>query len=350
VATIAITGVSGLIGRRLVDALGARDDVDRIVGIDLVAPVGVTAPTFAFRVGDVTDPAIAEALTGADVVVHLAFRMASSRDREAMRAVNVEGTRTVVEAAHRAGVGRLVHLSSVVAYGAHPDNDVPLTEDSPLRGTPDYDYAQDKRDVEAWLWPWHAAHPELALSVLRPAAVLGPGVDNVATRLIELVRTPAVVGHRPPMQFVHVDDVVAAIVHVIDRGLDGAYNVCAEGWLPYDEVVDTIGRGMVEVPEELALTLVRGSWRAGVGELPGGVVQLLMHPWVMSAARLMATGWRPTRTNRETLAEAIVEHDDWVTLGRLRATRTVLAVASRVAAAAATLGVVLAVRRRRARP
>ena len=347
-ATVAVTGVAGLLGRRLVDALDAHPAVDRVVGVDLATPVGMTATRFAFRPGDVRDPAIADAFAGADVVVHLAFRIASSRDRSAMRAVNVEGTRTVVEAAHRAGVRRLVHLSSVVAYGAHPDNDLPLTEDSPLRGTPDYDYAEDKRDVEAWLWPWHREHPELALTVLRPAAVLGPGVENVATRLIEMVRTPAVVGHRPPMQFVHVDDVVSAIVHVIERDLDGAYNVCAEGWLPYDEVAAAIGRGTVEVPEELALTLVRGSWRAGVGELPGGVVRLLMHPWVMSPARLMATGWRPSFTNREALAEAVEEHDDFVTLGRLRTTRTALAVAGRVAAAAATLGVVLAVRRRRA--
>ena len=345
--SIAITGVGGLIGRRLVAALAAVDGVERIVGIDVTTPTGLDVPAFAFRPGDVRDPAIVEAFHGIDVLIHLAFLLDPLRDETAMRTVNVEGTRTTLEAARAAGVGHVVHLSSVVAYGAHPDNDLPLTESSALRGTPGYSYAEHKREVEEWLWPWHADDPTMALTVLRPAAVLGEGADNTTTRLLELPRSPAVRGHRPPLQFVHIDDVITAIVHVVVNRLEGAFNLCAEGWLPYDEVVETVGRGMVEVPEEVAFAVVDGAWRLGLGAHPPGVVHLLMHPWVMSADRLIDTGWRPTRTNREALAESVAQHREDVSIGRLRTTRTRLAIAGRLAAAGAVAAVVAGVRRRR---
>lgn len=348
--TVAITGASGLIGRRLVDVLEARDDVTRIVGLDVTVPTGVRGPRYVHHAADVRDAnAVRAALSGVDVVVHLAFLIDSHRDGDHMRSVNVDGSRTVLEAAHAAGARRIVHLSSVVAYGAHPDNDLPLTEASALRGTADYDYSEHKREVEEWLWPWHADRPGPRLTVLRPAAVLGPGVDSVVTRLMELPRMPAVAGHRPPLQFVHVDDVVSAIVHVIDHELDGAYNVCSEGWVPYDEVVAMVGREMLEVPAGVAASAADLGWRLGLTGYPVGVVQLLMHPWVMSAARLTATGWHPRHTNREALAETLAEHGDRVLIGRWRTSRTAVAITGRVLGAAAIVGVVAAIRRRRRR-
>jgi len=349
VTTVAITGASGLIGRGLVAALEAREDVTRIVGLDVAVPEGVRSPRYVHRIVDVRDPGIRDALEGVDVLVHLAFLIDSHRDGDLMRAINVEGTRTVIEAAHAAGVGRVVHLSSVVAYGAHPDNDLPLTETSALRGTPGYDYSEHKREVEEWLWSWHADHPELRLTVLRPAAVLGPGVESVVTRLLELPRMPAVAGHRPPLQFVHVDDVVTAIEHVMVEDLDGVYNVCAEGWLPYDEVVTAVGRGLVEVPLGVATGAADLGWRLGLTGYPVGVVQMLMHPWVMSSARLTATGWHPRHTNRDALAETLAEHGDRVLIGRWRTSRTAVAIGGRVLGAAAIAGAVAAVRRRRRR-
>lgn len=316
--TIAITGVAGLLGRRLVRSLEQRSDVSRIVGLDRRTPQGLISPRFVFRQLDVRGPEVGQALRGVDVLIHLAFQLDPIHDESLMRAVNVDGTRNVIEAAERAGVGQVIYPSSVVAYGASADNDLPLTEASPIRGTPEFSYAEHKRDVEQWLATWLAEERRTAVCILRPALTLGPGVQNFVTRILEGPRFATVRGHTPPLQFVHLDDVVAAIEHAMDHHLAGPYNVCAEGWLSFDEVLDLVDRREVSVPEELAYSLVDRFWKLGVGDFPPGVVQHLMHPCVMSPAKLVATGWRPTVTNRAALVETVREHADHVAMAGVR--------------------------------
>lgn len=338
VTTIAITGAAGLIGMRLIATLDRHPEVTRIVGLDRRAPQGVRSSRFVFRQVDVRDPQLERSFDGVDVLVHLAFQLDPIHDEQTMRAVNVDGTRNVVEAAERAGVGHLVYLSSVVAYGAATDNDLPLTEESPIRGTPDFNYAEHKRDVELWLERWLQHPHDLDVAILRPALVLGPGIENFLTRILEAPRFTQVRGHAPPLQFVHLDDVVSAIVHAIDQRLTGAYNVCAEGWLSFDEVAELVGRRPIAIPEELAFTMTERLWKLGIGEQPPGVVRHLMHPWVMSPSKLMATGWRPRITNRAALAETAAEHADHVSLVGVRTRWSTL---RRVAVAAGAAGALL---------
>jgi nucleoside-diphosphate-sugar epimerase len=343
--TIAITGVGGLIGRRLVEALADRDEVERIVGLDVRRPLGVSSPKLVYRQADVRDPAIADAFHGTEALVHLAVQLDPIHDEATMRAINVDGTRTVFEAARAAGVGHVVYPSSVVAYGAHPDNDLPLTEDSPLRGTPAFNYSEHKRDVEAWLWPWLEGVEDLDVAVLRPATVLGSGVQNSISRLFEAPRATIVKGHKPPLQFVHPDDVVSAIVHALDHRLTGAYNVCAEGWLSMDEVTAIVGRRTLELPEEVAFSTAERLWNLGLGEQPPGLVHHLMHPCVMSPAKLVATGWVPQHSNRDALAEAAREHRPYVSVLGVRARRRTVRTVSLTAAGLAGLAAISAARR-----
>ncbi|MFA9429896.1 NAD-dependent epimerase/dehydratase family protein [Egicoccus sp. AB-alg2] len=330
--TVAITGVGGFIGRRLVAALDDQPEVQRIHGLDLVAPKGLTSDKLVFRRADVRDRDLVQVLETVDTLVHLAFRLDPMHDEPTMREINVEGTKRVFEAAAAAGVRRVVYLSSVAAYGAHPDNEVPLTEDHPVRGTPDFNYSQHKAEVEQWLWPWAQAHPEVAVTVLRPAIVLGPGAQNFVTRVFEQPRITLVRGHKPPLQFVHVDDVVSALVHVLEHDLTGAYNVTAEGWLSMDEVTAIVGRRTVAVPEEVAFSVTERLWRLGIGEQPPGLVWHFMHPWVASPAKLIETGWQPKHSNRDALDETVREHGRFVSLVGLRAERRTVRSASLAAA------------------
>lgn len=375
--TVAITGVAGHVGRRLLHALDLRSDIDRIVGVDVVAPRRSGSPKMGFRELDVRDPGLATSLRGVDVLVHLAARVPGPHDAEETRSVNVDGARNVVEAARAAGVRRLVYVSSVFAYGAHPDNDLPLTERSPLRGTPGLAPSEHARDVERWLAtstvrvaastsaapaagdgatpaagdgtaPAAGDGTHLQVTVLRFAMVVGGGIDNVLTRLLESPRLVTVRGHRPPLQFLHIDDAVGAIVHAIDRDLVGTYNVCAEGWLSFDEVTAIASKGTVDVPEELAYSAAERLWKLGIGEHPPGIVNHLMHPWVMSPDAFIATGWSPRATNRDALAETVQEHAAYVALAGARAPRSALArTAAWGVAAAVTLLVLRRVARRR---
>ncbi|HEX9889121.1 MAG TPA: NAD-dependent epimerase/dehydratase family protein [Nitriliruptorales bacterium] len=348
-ATVAITGVGGLIGRRLARELDQNEGVGRIVGLDVRAPGGLPARSLEFRQADVRDPDLAGHLADVDVLVHLAFQMDPIADEATMRAVNVDGTRNVFRAAADAGVRKVIYPSSVVAYGAHPDNDFPLTEESSIRANPDFSYSLHKGDVERWLRTWVDEHPEVMVTILRLGLVAGPGIDNAWTRLLlEQPRFTLIKGHRPPLQLAHVDDVLSAFAHAIDHDLPGAYNVACEGWLSTDEVVAISDQRTVEIGEEVAYSALDRLWRMGAAQAPAGFVRYAMYPWVMSPDKLIRTGWRPKHTNRDALADLVEDHRGHIVLGpaRLERSKVRLGLAA-LTAAVGVLGVRSLLRRRR---
>ena len=317
---VAVTGAAGLIGQRLVERLATDDRIDGIVALDRRRPPdALVTPKMEFRDVDVRDPNVVGLLGDVDALVHLAFWMDPSRDEDAMRSVNIDGTRTVFAAAQRAGVRRLIYTSSVAVYGGHPDNDFPLTEKSPLRPNPDFNYGEQKYEVERWLWPWVEDHPEQVVTVLRPAIVAGARGDNFMTRQLEMPRLIGVKGYRPPWQFVHLEDICSAIELALHRDLPGPYNVACEGWLSHEEVVTIARKAPLELPEAVAFAVADRMWRLGLAEAPAGQLHHVMHPTVMSVERLLIAGWRPLFTNREALNEMVHAHRPYVNLGVVRA-------------------------------
>ena len=198
--TIAITGVAGGLGRRLLARLDADPSVTRVVGIDRISPSSA-GPKLDFHRIDVREIAATIALATADAVVHLAFARSGS-DR---RSINIEGTRAVVEAVSAAGAARLVFGSTAMVYGARPDNDVPLTEVSPLRPPEEFDDMAQIIEAET------LARKAGNVVVLRFAHVVGPTVDGELMRLLSSPRFLTIKGYSPPIQVVDEDDAAAAL-------------------------------------------------------------------------------------------------------------------------------------------
>lgn len=344
--TIAVLGAARPLGGALLARLDADPGVTRILGLDDREP-GMPVAKLDFRPADVRDRVLDQALDGADVVVHLPVTGLATPDEDTRFAVLVRGTRNLLEALARTPVRRFVHLSSAMVYGAQPGNAVPLTEDAPLRATPAFGPAYQRLLAEELVTQWAAAHPERAVTVLRPATMLGPGVDDAITRHLESPRLPMVRGHEPPLQVVHTEDVAAALHLAATRDLPGVYNVAAEGWLSTREVRGLLGRRLVTLPEEVALAMAERLWQAGLVAVPPGALRYLMHPWVVSSARLQAEGWAPERTNRDVLREFAAEHAAYVTVGKLRARRADVAGGAAAVALAATAALAASARRRR---
>src|SRR3954454_19220971 len=134
--TVAVTGPTGTFGFGLLPLLQDDPEVGRVIGIARrpFDPAEHGWDKMEYRQGDVRDEAaLREAFAGADVVVHLAFMITGTASREAIRAINVDGTLHTFRAAAVADAKRFVYASSVAAYGFHSDNPVPLTEDWPTR-------------------------------------------------------------------------------------------------------------------------------------------------------------------------------------------------------------------------
>ena len=316
---VAVTGASGYIAGRAIDSLLADDRVDRVLGFDVNPPrKRRTDAKYVFDQIDVRNQHLEARLKGVDVLVHLAFVMDPIKDETEMRDINVNGTQNVFRAAAKAGVEKVIYTSSATVYGAHPDNDVPLTEESPLRANLDFSYPAHKLETEYVVREIREEYPDLRVTTFRPAIVFGPNVDNAWSHLLELPTMIGVQGYEPPMQFVHEDDVGDALVFAVFEDLDGPYNLAAEGWLDWHDMVLIVGKRQVSLPEPIAFQMSERLWNMGLAEAPAGMLHYVMHPWVMSVEKLAAAGFRARRSNRETFAATVERTSTKVRFGRTR--------------------------------
>jgi nucleoside-diphosphate-sugar epimerase len=312
--TVAVTGASGYIATKLVRSLLETEEIDRILGFD-VTPPAIVHDRFVFDEIDVRSPALEGRLGGVDVLVHLAFIMDPIRDEPEMRDVNVNGSQNAFRSAAKAGVQKIVYTSSATVYGAHPDNPLPLTEDSPLRANLDFSYPAHKLEVEYVVREFRDEYPSTLVTVFRPAIVFGPNVDNAWSHLLEAPLFFGVQGYRPPLQFVHEDDVAAALKHAVLQDLDGVFNLGAEGFLEADEMLGILGRRRFEIPEPTAFSLLDRMWALGLAEAPAGMLHYVMHPWVVSTEKLTGTGFTCKYSNRETFIAAAEKARGRIRLG-----------------------------------
>jgi nucleoside-diphosphate-sugar epimerase len=295
---VAVTGAAGGIGYALTARLAASPDVRRVIAIDGHRGdiAGVT-----WRVTDVRDPAIAGRLTGVDVVVHTDLDLAPDSDARQRRAFNVRGAQTVLTAAAAARVGRVVLLTSAMAYGARPDNPVPLPEDAPLAAEADSSVAGDLVEIEQLARRSPRTNPGMAVTVVRPAALVGDSVDTLITRHFEAPRLLAVKGCAPRWQFCHIDDLTSAIEFAVGGGVDGPFAVGCDGWLEQDAVEQISGLKSVELPARLTFGAAQRLHRLGVTPAPALDLRYVVYPWVVDCAALRAAGWRPRFGNADAL-------------------------------------------------
>jgi UDP-glucose 4-epimerase len=300
--SVAITGVSGFIGSRLVPRLSAAG-VDRIVGLDIRDP-SRGAVGFEHHLVDVSSRDIEIWLRGVDTVVHLAAILDPITDGQRMARANIEGTRRVLDAAAAAGVRKVVRVSTAAVYGAWATNPVPLTEDAPLRPNPGFGPAIHAAESERLVFEWQLDHPDVTVTVLRAAPVLGAGAGHLWARLLAGTRRPRVRGEGAPVQVTHVDDLVDALSRLVLTDHSGVFDVAAPGWVPAEDVRALLPRGSLPaLPLDVVRRILSRSWSVGIGEVPPTVLPYLLHPWVVATDRLEALGWRAQHTNEETLLE-----------------------------------------------
>lgn len=217
---VAVTGAASGVGAMLTERLAASEEIKQVIAIDERRGECEGAQ---WQILDVRDPAIAEKLRGADVVVHLALDLDLETDAAARTAYNVRGTQTVLTAAAAVGVHRVVLCTSAMVYGALPDNELPLSEDAELRATAEATGVGDLLEIERLARRAPRAHPGLNVTVVRPGVLVGGGTDTALTRYFESPRLLVVAGSRPAWQFCHVEDLCSALEYAVLEKVEGSW-------------------------------------------------------------------------------------------------------------------------------
>jgi len=306
---VLVTGAGGFIGGRLVERLvlecGAR------VRAQARGPAG------AFRLarfpveivrGDVTDRAfLAEAVRGCDAVFHCAYGTRGSQRRRAW--VNREGTRRLLTASAKAGVGRLVHLSTQMVYGRTPDGD--LTEEAPRRRLGEA-YADSKRRAERVALAF-ARQGTLPVAVVQPTAVYGPYGGVWTVRVLEQLRSGRVIlvdGGRGLANCVYVDDLVSAMLQaaVEPAAVGEAFLVSGEEPVTWRELYGRFER-MLGRSRTVSMTAdeARAEWRRQRRARPWAVAGFLAEVRSNRGLRERLFETRELRVAREVASAVLPE-------------------------------------------
>ena len=236
---VAVTGAAGHIGANLVRGLLAQGRRVRALVREHTAGID-GLPVEVVRC-DVTDAqACRRALAGAQIVYHLAARISVGWDPpKPVEAVNLGGTRNVVEACLACGVQRLVHFSSIHAFSADPVDGV-IDESRPLALNQPQTLIYDRTKAEAERQVVAAVARGLDAVIVNPSSVIGPFdfmPSAMGEVLLDLARGhfPALVGDAG-FDWVDVRDVVASALVAECRGRKGEHYLLSGRWLSLVEL------------------------------------------------------------------------------------------------------------------
>ncbi|RZS82746.1 nucleoside-diphosphate-sugar epimerase [Motilibacter rhizosphaerae] len=316
---VVVTGASGNVGTALLRALARERPEWRVTGIARRPPHPEAGPPYD-RVRwvslDLASPdavsGLRYALEGADAVVHLAWAIQPSHQPAVMAAVNLDGTRHVVEAVLAAGVPHLVHASSLGTYAPVPRGRTPkprVDESWPATGVPASLYSRHKAVAERLLDGVEGP----VVARIRPGLVLQPVAGSEIGRYflgplaagIRLARAGLPVVPLPREMVadaVHADDVADALVRILDQRAGGAFNLAAEDPLSPPVIAEALRARWVPVPYTVLRGVLSASWYARVQPTDTGWLDLARAVPLLDTGRARSElGWAPRHTAREAL-------------------------------------------------
>ena len=300
---ILVTGVSSFWGGRLAQALERDNDVEAIIGVSPEDPVVELERTEFVRVG--TQHALLRRIVQAaeiDTVVDSRLVVDSVRTsaREAHE-TNVIGTMNILAACGGpdSPVRKVVFKSSAHYYGCERDDPAFFTEAMQRPHPPRTRLESDIVEAENAVRGFAARNPDVTVTALRFANVLGPDLRTSHSALLSLPAIPCILGFDPRYQFVHENDVVDVLEHAVVHDLPGTYNVAGDGVLVLSEVASLLGRPLAPILPPWGTGLATAGLRLAGVRISEEMAQQLRYGRGMDNRRLKAAGCSLRYTTRE---------------------------------------------------
>ena len=299
---VLVTGLGSFWGGRVAKALEADPSVDVIVGLDKLEPQVELQRTEYVR-SDENYSILSRIVsaTQVDTIVHTFLAVDSTQMRaKTMHEINVIGTMNLFAAATDSTVRNVVVKSSAYVYGAHPRDPVWFSEETSRQTPPRHRVERSLAEVESYVHDFAVDNPHVAVSMLRFSNVLGTEISTPLSKMLEAPMVPSIFGFDPRFQFVHEDDVIRAILYVLERDLAGVYNVAGDGLVPWSEVAAICGKRTVALPPVGRGLVAAALGRFGI-DIPPEVVDLLSYGRGIDNSRLKRAGFDYTHTSAGTV-------------------------------------------------
>jgi UDP-glucose 4-epimerase len=304
---VLVTGACRFLGGYLTARLAQNPLIKGVIAVDAVAP----SKDMLRRMGraefvraDIRNPFIAKVIrNGAvDTVVHAAAASYAPRSggTAALKELNVMGAMQLFAACQKApSVRRVVLKSTSEVYGSSPRDPVMFTEDSssrrPLRG-----FGKDSLDIEGYARGLGRRRPDIAVTILRLANMIGPAMDTSLSRYLAGPLVPTMFGRDARLQLLHEQDALGALERAAMAGKAGTFNVGASGIIMLSQAIRRAGRIALPVPGfgVWALDSLRRANR--YTEISRDQFDYLSYGRVMDTARMRSElGYEPKWTTAE---------------------------------------------------
>ncbi|QUR66253.1 SDR family oxidoreductase [Mycobacterium spongiae] len=253
---VLVTGACRFLGGYLTARLAQNPLVNRVIAVDAIAP----SKDMLRRMGraefvraDIRNPFIGKVIRNGEVdtVVHAAAASYAPRSGggAALKELNVMGAMQLFAACHKApSVRRVVLKSTSEVYGSSPHDPVVFTEDSTSRRPFRDGFAKDSLDIEGYVRGLGRRRPDIAVSILRLANLIGPAMDTTLSRYLAGPLVPTMFGRDARLQLLHEQDALGALERAAMAGRAGTFNIGADGIIMLSQAIRRAGRIPVPVP------------------------------------------------------------------------------------------------------
>jgi UDP-glucose 4-epimerase len=308
---VLVTGLSTYWGGRLAQALEGEESIEAIIGVDNEEPQVELERTEYVKVGAqhallrrVVEAAEIDTVVDTRLVVDSSTTTPSKAHEN-----NVIGTMNILAACsgEDSPVRKFVFKSSTHYYGSEQDDPAFFDETMSRPHAPRTATERDIVEAEAAVDEFAEKSPNVAVTVLRFANVLGPAVRTSHIQLFSLPAVPMILGFDPRYQFVHEDDVVHGLEHAVKQSVPGLYNVAADGVLALTEVAGLLGKPYAPILPPWGTGLAATALRRLGLRVPPEMLNQLRFGRGVDNRRYKATGFEYGYTSRETVMK-LAEH------------------------------------------
>ncbi len=305
---IAVTGATGYLAQHLMGYLYQNlTDIDHFISLDIRSVNSDQKIPATYHQMDILDLK-AEVLEehGVTDLIHMAWTVTPTHNRKKAYKIDIEGTKNVLRAAECAGVEYFLHTSSTLAYGAFPDNEIPLTENHPLRANRNFHYPYNKMLIEKILDDFEANYKgSMLIGRVRPSTILSPDLRNYIAEILKGGwRSFFLMPYsdpKTPIQFLHVNDAIQAFTLMMKKRLQGVYNATPDYSVTIGDIPKILnGRG-VQIPLKILRVLLWCQWQLRISQAPPSYLDFVAYPFVASNEKLSKEGYKPKYSSEESI-------------------------------------------------